>query len=73
MRAALGRGVLFYAIVAALHISEGLVHDPAYDAAWAAQYGRPHQEILEKKCFGSAGCSFPYRFKPRYVGTQELN
>jgi hypothetical protein len=30
-------------------------------------------KILEKKCFGSAGCSVTYRIKPRYVGTQELN
>jgi hypothetical protein len=30
-------------------------------------------KILEKKCFGSAGCSVTYRIKPEYVGTQELN
>jgi hypothetical protein len=60
MHAALGRGVLFYAIVAALHISEGLVHDPADDASWAAHYGQAHQEILEK-CFGSASCSLIYQ------------
>jgi hypothetical protein len=30
-------------------------------------------KILEKKCFGSAGCSITYRIKPKYVGTQELN
>jgi hypothetical protein len=30
-------------------------------------------KILEKKCFGSAGCSLTYRIKPKYVGTQELN
>ena len=35
--------------------------------------GRTHQEILEKKCFGSAGCSVIYQIKPKYVGTQELN
>jgi hypothetical protein len=26
-------------------------------------------KILEKKCFGSAGCSVTYRIKPTYVGT----
>src|SRR4029453_5116766 len=26
-------------------------------------------KILEKKCFGSAGCSVTYRIKPKYVGT----
>jgi hypothetical protein len=30
-------------------------------------------KILEKKCFGSAGCSVTHRIKPKYVGTQELN
>ena len=25
-------------------------------------------KILEKKCFGSAGCSVIYRIKPKYVG-----
>jgi hypothetical protein len=30
-------------------------------------------KILEKKCFGSAGCSVTYQIKPKYVGTQELN
>jgi hypothetical protein len=30
-------------------------------------------KILEKKCFGSAGCSVTYRIKPKYIGTQELN
>ena len=30
-------------------------------------------KILEKKCFGSAGCSVTYGIKPKYVGTQELN
>jgi hypothetical protein len=30
-------------------------------------------KILEKKCFGSAGCSVTYQVKPKYVGTQELN
>jgi hypothetical protein len=29
-------------------------------------------KIIEKKCFGSAGCSITYRIKPDYVGTQEL-
>jgi hypothetical protein len=29
-------------------------------------------KILEKMCFGSAGCSITYRIKPKYVGTQEL-
>ena len=24
---------------------------------------------VEKKCFGSAGCSVTYRIKPKYVGT----
>jgi hypothetical protein len=45
------------------------------------QPGSPHEKsdfeigikILEKKCFGSAGCSVTYRIKPKYVGTQELN
>jgi hypothetical protein len=26
-------------------------------------------KILEKKCFGSAGCSVIYRIKLKYVGT----
>jgi hypothetical protein len=26
-------------------------------------------KMLEKKCFGSAGCSVTYRIKPKYVGT----
>ena len=117
-----------------LRTSEGLVHVPADDPAWAAhsqaqnrrlsrcrrpsrtprpkQFGwiatiiavvghlglghdEPNREpteeptaagftprksdfeigikILEKKCFGSAGCSLTYRIKPKYVGTQELN
>jgi hypothetical protein len=30
-------------------------------------------KILEKRCFGSAGCSVTYRIKLKYVGTQELN
>jgi hypothetical protein len=30
-------------------------------------------KILDKKCFGSVGCSVTYRSKPKYVGTQELN
>jgi hypothetical protein len=30
-------------------------------------------KILEKKCFGSVGCSVTHRIKPKYVGTQELN
>ena len=29
-------------------------------------------KILEKRCFGSTGCSIMYRIKPKYVGTQEL-
>jgi hypothetical protein len=47
----------------ALLTSEGLLHDPADDAAWAAQYGQAHQETLEKKCFGSAGCSVTYQIQ----------
>jgi hypothetical protein len=30
-------------------------------------------QILEKKCFGYAGCSATYRIKPKYVGAQELS
>jgi hypothetical protein len=45
----------------ALHTSEGLLHDAADDAAWAAQYGQAPQEILEKKRFGSAGCGLTYQ------------
>jgi hypothetical protein len=30
-------------------------------------------KILQKKCFGSAGCSVIYPIRPKYVGTQELN
>ncbi len=30
-------------------------------------------KILEKECFGYAGCSVTHRIKPKYVGTQELN
>ena len=30
-------------------------------------------QILEKKCFGSAGWSVTYRIKPKYVVAQELS
>lgn len=29
-------------------------------------------KVLEKKCFGSAGCNITYQIEPMYVGTARL-
>lgn len=29
-------------------------------------------KVLEKKCFGSAGCNVTYRIEPKYIGTAPL-
>ena len=55
----------------------GVITHPKPDAAEAAYNPKPKDfkigvQILEKQCFGSAGCSIAFRIVLSYVGSQSL-